>query len=241
MSRIGRAFERRFRELLGEAGARQIDKGVQWLFARADDFVRDTETTRSRALAEMNIALAEKLHRLRKRRANLALTIGGAGISREGRDGSEGCEVFCDAGLGGLARWLRASGCDAHWVQDISDADLVARAEEINAVIITTDSFLLDRRPIARGRVRAVWVPPTLTIFEQLRLVRAELDLVVGESRCMRCGGELVRVDKEAVKDRIPPRTYRWLDEFWICKRCGQLFWHGTHWQRVTKKLRVES
>ena len=142
VSRIGRAFERRFRQLLAEAGTRQSDKGIRWLFARADDRARNDHTTTSHALAEMNIALAEKLHRLRKRRGVAAPL---------------GCLAFCDAGLGGLARWLRASGCDALWVQDISDADLVARAEEINAIIITTDSFLLDRRRIAHGRVRAVW------------------------------------------------------------------------------------
>jgi hypothetical protein len=139
--------------------------------------------------------------------------------------------------LGGLARWLRACGCDAHWVQDISDADLVARAEQLGATIITTDSFLLDRRPIAHGQVRAIWVPPTLTKFEQLRLVRAELDLPDTESRCMRCGGELIPVDKETVKERIPPKTYVWVHEYFLCSRCGQLFWHGTHWQRVTKRL----
>jgi uncharacterized protein with PIN domain len=211
---------------LAEAGTRQCDKGIRWLFARADDLARNTETTASHALAEMNIALVEKLHRLRKRRAV------------EDEEEKEKDKIFCDAGLGGLARWLRASGSDAHWVQDISDADLVARAEEINAVIITTDGFLLDRRPIAHGRVRAIWVPPTLTKFQQLRLVRAELDLPPGDSRCMRCGGELVQVDKETVKDRIPPRTYLWLDQYWMCSRCGQLFWHGTHWKRVSESLR---
>ncbi|MGZ4962328.1 MAG: Mut7-C RNAse domain-containing protein [Limisphaerales bacterium] len=213
---------------MAEAGARRCDKGVRWLFARAEDRARNTGTTVSHALAEMNIALAETLHRLRKRRD------GGPARTENAP------YLFCDAGLGGLARWLRASGCDAHWVQDISDADLVARAEEINAIIITTDSFLLERRPIAHGRVRAVWVPPTLTKFEQLRLVRAELDLPPGASRCMRCGGELVQVDKEAVKNRIPARTYRWLDEYWKCTRCGQLFWHGTHWKRVSERLRRE-
>ena len=238
MSRIGRAFERRFRQLLAEAGARQCDKGIRWLFARADERARKDDTTVSHALAEMNIALVEKLHRLR---ANLALAKQAKPASALAGKRDAAPKVFCDAGLGGLARWLRASGCDALWVQDISDADLVARAEEINAIIITTDSFLLDRRPIAHGRVRAIWVPPTLTIFDQLRLVRAELDLPPADSRCIRCGGELVPVDKEAVKDRIPPRTFLWLDEYWKCTRCGQLFWHGTHWKRVTERLRASA
>jgi uncharacterized protein len=224
VSRIQRAFERRFRELLTEMGARKLDKGVRWLFLRADDESREISFSLSHALAEANIGLAEKMHRLRKRR----------GVSASRLE----CVVFCDAGLGGLARWLRASGCDAHWIQDISDADLVAKAETMQAIIITTDSFLLDRRPIAHGRVRAIWVPPTLTKFEQLRLVRAELDLQEADSRCMRCGGELISVDKESMKGRIPPKTFLWVNYYFVCVRCGQLFWHGTHWKRVNERLR---
>jgi hypothetical protein len=223
VSRIQRAFDRRFRQLLAEAGARQSDKGIRWLFDRVNLQSKQHNISLSHSLAEMNITLAEKLHCLRKRRGFVASTQ---------------CLVFCDAGLGGLARWLRASGCDARWVQDISDAEIVAQAEALNAIVITTDSFLLDRRPIAQGRVRAIWVPPTLTKFEQLRLVRAELDLPDSDSRCMRCGGELVLVDKESIKDRIPPKTYVWLDEYFVCTRCGQLFWHGTHWRRVSERLR---
>jgi uncharacterized protein with PIN domain len=180
----------------------------------------------SRALAEENITLAEKVHRFRERK----------GIATRGKE-----VLFCDAGLGGLARWLRAAGCDAHWVQDISDAELVTKAEQIGAAIITTDSLLLDRRVIVQGRVRAIWVPPCLTKFEQLRLVRAELDLPESDSRCMRCGGELVCVEKESVRERIPPKTYLWVDEYFECSRCGQLFWHGTHWKRVSAKLKEMS
>jgi uncharacterized protein with PIN domain len=220
VSRIQRAFERRFRELLAELGTRERERGVEWLTARAQEDAKSS--TLGHALAEENIALAEKVHRFRARQ----------GIATRGNG-----VVFCDAGLGGLARWLRAAGCDAHWVQDISDAQLVSDAEKIGATIITTDSLLLDRRPIAQGRVRAIWVPPSLTKFEQLRLVRTELDLAESDSRCMRCGGELVPVNKESVRERIPPKTYLWVNEYFQCSRCGQLFWHGTHWKRVSAKL----
>ena len=220
VSRIQKAFERRFRELLAEVGARDRDRGVHWLLRHARPATGGS--TLSHTLAEENIVLAEKVHRFRQRK----------GIAVHSNT-----VVFCDAGLGGLARWLRAAGCDAHWVQDISDAELVEQAEKIGATVITTDSLLLDRRPITQGRIRAIWVPPSLTKFEQLRLVRAELDLPENDSRCMRCGGELVRVDKEAVRDRIPPKTYLWVDEYFECTRCKQLFWHGTHWQQVSAKL----
>ena len=53
----------------------------------------------------------------------------------------------------------------------------------------------------------------------------------------MSCGGELHRAAKEALRERIPPRTYRWLDKFFVCARCDKLFWHGTHWQRIMATL----
>jgi uncharacterized protein with PIN domain len=223
MSRIRRAFENRFRELLAEVGARERQKGIDLLFAQAADLSRAENVTLSRGLAEVNLILAQKIHRFALRK----------GIPKSDRTP----KIICDAGLAGLARWLRASGCETLWIQNISDERLLEEAERLGAILITTDSFLLDRKPIKEGRVRAYWVPPTLTKFEQLRLLRAELNLPESESRCMRCGGELIEVDKEAVKDRIPPKTLKWVNEYFQCGRCGQIYWHGTHWQKIAREL----
>ena len=64
-----------------------------------------------------------------------------------------------------------------------------------------------------------------------------EFGLKRHEPRCMSCGGELRRVEKEALRERIPPRTYRWLDEYFVCARCDRLFWRGTHWMRIDRDL----
>src|SRR6266480_3277762 len=61
--------------------------------------------------------------------------------------------------------------------------------------------------------------------------------LAVREARCMTCGGELRPVEKECVRERIPPRTWCWLDEYFVCARCNQLFWHGTHWRKIGVQL----
>jgi uncharacterized protein len=83
----------------------------------------------------------------------------------------------------------------------------------------------------------AFWLPPTLSIPEQLALVFREFGLGVRNSRCTACGGELREVRKEELRDRIPPRTYRWLDTFFVCSRCDKLFWRGTHWQKIMARL----
>ena len=149
-----------------------------------------------------------------------------------------GPHFLCDAGLGGLARWLRAAGYEARWIPDIDDDELLHQARLNSATIVTTDSMLMERRVLRDGEIPAVWVPPSLTMVEQLESVLHELHLSVREPRCMECGGELQKVDKESMHERIPPRTYLWLDEYFVCGRCGKLFWHGTHWQRIQAQLR---
>jgi uncharacterized protein with PIN domain len=75
-------------------------------------------------------------------------------------------------------------------------------------------------------------------MLEQLTLVFGELELGPRDSRCMSCGGELRQVDKEAACARIPPKTYRWRNEFFECAKCGKIFWHGTHWEKIVTRLR---
>ena len=47
--------------------------------------------------------------------------------------------------------------------------------------------------------------------------------------RCSRCNGRLRGVAKDDVAARIPPRTAKWLDTYYLCRECDHLFWEGTH------------
>jgi uncharacterized protein with PIN domain len=145
---------------------------------------------------------------------------------------------ICDVGLGGLARWLRAAGYRARWIEKISDEDLIKEAIRCSCVLLTTDSIMMQRRVLRDGIVPSVWVSPSLNVREQLTHVLAEVKLSIRDPRCMACGGELVTVPKEKVADQIPPRTLLWLDEYFQCVKCGKLFWHGTHWEKIQKQLR---
>lgn len=219
MGRILKAYETQFRWLLQQAGTRQLEKGVHRLVAKAQQLS-----------ATQKIPLADALTRTYEELARK----GRVPVSQSQR---EDIHFFCDAGLGGLARWLRAAGYEAKWESGIDDDELLKAAAGISATILTTDSMLMERRLLRDRIIPALWLPPTLAIQQQLALVFRELGLAVRSSRCMSCGGKLVRVDKEAVRERIPPRTYRWLDEYFICEQCAKLFWHGTHWQRIVEKL----
>jgi uncharacterized protein with PIN domain len=217
VSRIQKAYESQFRALLEQTRARRLEQGVQWLLARARELS-----------SREHIPLTDSIARVYERVA--------AKPSFKKRN-SSGTLFFCDAGLGGLARWLRAAGHDAKWQPDIDDDELLLQARKLSATILTTDSMLMERRLLRDRIIPALWLPPTLKIPEQLAVVFREFGLAVGEPRCMNCGGELIRGDKEALQERIPPRTYRWLDEYFVCARCGKLFWRGTHWERIRGTL----
>ena len=146
--------------------------------------------------------------------------------------------LVCDGSLGALARWLRAAGYEAAARPDVGGDALVPEARRTGAVLLTSDRRVMDRREIREGRLPAVLVPSALGRLEQLALVMRMLGLVRREPRCMGCGGALDRVDKEAVRERIPPRTALWQDEYFVCRGCGSLFWRGTHWQRIEDRLR---
>lgn len=148
-----------------------------------------------------------------------------------------GPDFHCDAGLGGLARWLRAAGYDAAFWPGIDDDDLLRKMIGGGVVLLTSDRRLTERGVIASGAVPALLTPIQFKKLEQFAFVRDQLELPLKAARCMACGGRLSAVAKEAVRERIPPRTYPWLDEYNLCQRCGRLFWQGTHWQRIQAGL----
>lgn len=143
----------------------------------------------------------------------------------------------CDAMLKGLARWLRAAGFDAWWRYGVDDGDLVRLAANEGRILLTQDSGIMKRSPIASGAVRSLFIPYTLTVHAQLQFVFTNCGLTRSEPRCMKCGGRLEAVSKESVRDEAPPRTFKWLDEFFRCARCRQLFWEGTHWTKIHDRL----
>jgi uncharacterized protein with PIN domain len=140
--------------------------------------------------------------------------------------------------LGGLARWLRASGYDAVWREHIADPELVRLSRREGRVLLSSDTGIFKIGIVRDGEVPADMVPHGLTVQQQLGHVLKALGLPLRAPRCMACGGGLKEMPKEQVRERVPPRTFARTDRYWECERCGQLFWHGTHWQRIAEQLR---
>lgn len=138
-----------------------------------------------------------------------------------------------DVHLGQLATYLRLLGFDAVYRNDFADEALAALAEETGRVLLTRDRRLLMRKQIVYGFCLHTRDPE-----EQMQAVlhRFELhDEIDPWQRCLRCNGALQAVSKEAVLDRLEPKTRRYYDEFHRCQDCGNVYWKGSHYPRMRR------
>jgi len=230
--RIEAGFRYRFRMLLGLVGAKRLDFGVVLLLKRGRRRATEKGTSVGRALTGL---YEETLAKVKKR-----VEVTGCSCGRPPWrlfSAERPPRFLCDPSLGGLARWLRAAGYEAQVDEKVPGHRLPDEALQRGLVLLTTEAEVLERRIVVSGKLVVVWVPSALTMKEQLRMVMRDLDLGRRDSRCMSCGGVLVPTPKEDVAPRIPPRTAKWLDEYFVCAECDRLFWQGTHWQRIAKTL----
>lgn len=237
MGRIEKAFEMLFTDSLQTINARKIDKGIEFLKRKAQEICFEKEITETDALLECHRNLRDSVARF--------LEITGRAGERKNQQKwlGENPLFLCDAGLGGLARWLWATGQRAMWYPNIDDNELIKIALEYSAILLTTDTLIFGRRVLRDKIIPSLWLPPTLKPVKQLEIVFENFNLKVKEPLCMKCGASLEDVEKEKIIDRIPPRTLRWIDHYYICSACGSIFWRGTHWKRinpVVDKLKVK-
>jgi uncharacterized protein with PIN domain len=137
-----------------------------------------------------------------------------------------------DVHLGRLARLLRLVGLDARWQNDLDDATMAAIADAEHRIVLTRDRGLLKRRNVTRGLYVRSERP-----FEQVVGVVRHLDLadrLAPLTRCLRCGDVLATVSKAEVLERLEPLTREHYDAFRRCVACGQVYWRGSHHDRLT-------
>jgi|SRR5262245_27374828 len=232
--RLEAGYRAKLRWLLAKVRPRRLDFGVDLLVRRARALSQREGVPLPEALARIYEFTRWRVRRRLEKTAACRLS------GRPLDSPPESPRFLCDPSLGGLARWLRAAGYEADWLPT-AVADPVAEARRRGAVLVTTDSRQAARMATAtEGEPPVLWVPSSLRRARQLGVVLRDLDLDPREARCMACGGALRAVPKDDVAARIPPRTARWKDDYFLCDGCGRLYWQGTHWERIAARLEGE-
>lgn len=140
-----------------------------------------------------------------------------------------------DVHLGTLARLLRLLGFDALYRTDYDDRELIRIALHEHRIILTRDRKLLHDRRITHG----CWLH-AVQAEEQAREVirRFQLENRIRRFlRCPLCNGMIKPVEKEAVVEQLEPLTRHYYDTFYQCQDCRKIYWKGSHYDRIVRKL----
>lgn len=150
-----------------------------------------------------------------------------------------GCPIeprfLLDNHLGRLAAYLRMLGFDSLYHNQYRDEELAEILRTDERILLTRDRRLLMRKVVTFG-----YCPRSLDSIEQLSEVIERFDLlkrIVPFHRCLRCNHPLETVPKELVLDRLEPLTKLYFDDFQICPNCGQIYWKGSHYDRMERLI----
>jgi len=140
---------------------------------------------------------------------------------------------LADEMLGSLAKWLRMAGYDTAYAKDLLDGEILEKARREERYVLTRDRQLAER---AKGGGLLI---TSVKLDEQLGQVidayRLRLDRPM--TRCTLCNGPLREAGPREIAGRVPERVLASHSVFYVCERCGQVFWQGSHWDRIMDKL----
>jgi len=156
-----------------------------------------------------------------------------------------------DRMLGKLSTWLRILGYDTVYAADIpikngeddEDNAIATFAAQEARILLTRDKNLAAsarKRGVEGLQIR------TAGVMEQLKeLLRHNLaiNLEPVPVRCSECNARIRKVEageEDMLKERsyVPANMIGKCD-FWICERCGRIYWEGSHWNNMREQLRL--
>lgn len=138
--------------------------------------------------------------------------------------------------LGRLAKWLRILGYDAEYFRGNNPASLIIQALRQERIILTRN----HRLPASRGIKIITLKEQNLKaqLVEVLRELRLKPQAEQMFCRCTICNKELVSIDKNKIKEKVPEYVYNTQENFFVCTVCNRIYWQGTHWGNVAKIIK---
>lgn len=144
-----------------------------------------------------------------------------------------------DNNVGKLAKWLRIMGYDTLLFDGSSDSGMVATALDEGRVILTRDTQIVKRRVVTSGRLKAILIQsdkPELQICQVINDLKLDCQFRPF-ALCLECNQPLLERSKPQVEGRVPPYVFQTQSQYMECPICHRIYWRGTHWQAMTRKL----
>jgi uncharacterized protein with PIN domain len=148
--------------------------------------------------------------------------------------GGEALRLLCDEMLAGLGRWLRAAGYDTALANpgELDSALLECAAAE-GRVVLTADRDLASRN----AKVRVLLLSGDFDADAAILKHELKIDWLRDPfSRCVMDNEPLDPAGPEEMA-RIPPEARALDGPFRACRKCGRVYWPGSHVKRMRARL----
>ncbi len=151
-------------------------------------------------------------------------------------DTTELPRFLVDFMLGRLAKWLRIWGFDADYYRKTDRAGILLKSLQDRRIILTRDHMLSKKRAWKLVLIKSDFLE------EQLKQIKEDFNLEFNKenlfSRCTICNVQIQEIEKEKIKNKVPPFVYATHDEFSLCPSCGRVYWQGTHLDLINEQLK---
>jgi len=141
---------------------------------------------------------------------------------------SEDFKFITDASLERLAKWLRILGYDTVVFPSQAGREMLRKAEAEGRIVLTRRKDMTERQYSGR-----LYLIIDLKVGNQLNDVINKYSLKINRQMmfgiCLNCNANLHPVEREAVRDLVPPFVFENCAQYNQCPSCQKIYWMGTH------------
>ena len=143
-------------------------------------------------------------------------------------------KFLLDENLGALTKWLRILGYDAAVYRSISIEKKISLCNKERRVFLTRCNKIARRKEsFSRRLIKTEKYDKQLLEIQDLIELRDDILF----SRCLKCNLKLHKIQMEKIADLIPENVKYNFSDFKICRKCGRIFWNGSHYEAMKSRL----
>jgi uncharacterized protein with PIN domain len=145
-------------------------------------------------------------------------------------------KFIADGNLGKLAKEMRVLGYDTLYYGGKDFHELIQLARQQERVILTRNAKF-TAKGVECDIILITEDNPPLQLKELLKKGIISLTGNALFSRCLLCNSVVDRIGRQEVEGKVPEFIFHLHQEFYRCSRCQQIYWPGSHLERMKKRL----
>jgi uncharacterized protein len=143
---------------------------------------------------------------------------------------------ICDTMLGKLAKYLRITGIDTSYSNSLSWSLIISTAAEEHRTILTRRvDQLFSTQQSTSYFIKSNY--PLEQLQDVIRHFSLQADSSRFFTRCLSCNQLLQFTEKASIAGSVPAYVFSTVNEFARCPQCTKIYWKGTHYGNMLKRL----